>query len=228
MDEGRRLMRRFETFLTILVALSAVVVAGTFVIKHFRPSTENEGQLPIFIENWERYSRGGLRVGPVDAPIQIVAFGDFQCPFCSSFHEAVVEIMDELPGEVSLTFRHFPLQNHAFAAEAGEAAECAANQGRFGEIARGLFSLQDSIGVIPWSSFAESAGVGDLEQFSLCMEGESSRARVEADRNLGSELALTAVPTVLVNGWRYPSPPTNSLPHIVQELVEGRSPFPNR
>lgn len=222
--------RRLETFLSILLTICTVSVAATYVYQQVsRPSSSVDPAL-TYIESWDRLLEGGSRVGPSSATFQIVEFGDFQCPFCRKFHFAVEELMRELAGKVSLVYYHFPLDEiHPHAVTSAQAAGCAAKDGRFAEMASQLFQKQDSIGLKPWSQYAQSAGILDTVGFKLCLQSRASEAKVYADRALGVELDVMGTPTVIINGWRFRSPPTgDSLKHYAHEVVNGRSPFPRR
>jgi protein-disulfide isomerase len=141
----------------------------------------------------------------------------------------VEELMEELPGSVSLIYYHFPLASHRFAWGSAIAGACGAEAGRFPEITRQLFIQQDSIGVKPWTTIALEAGVTDTVSFLSCIQDSAARARVGADQAMGTDIEVILTPTVIINGWRFPLPPqVDSLNHYAHELVAGRSPFPHR
>lgn len=135
--------------------------------------------------------------------------------------------MTDFPGDVSLTYYHYPLANHRFAEAAARAALCATTgNGRFGEMANQLFVKQDSFGLKPWVSYATAAGVVDTTEFLRCMADTNTYARIEADREVGRKVPVVGIPTVIINGWLLPlPPPVDTLRHIVRELLAGRSPF---
>src|SRR6185295_5027167 len=83
--------------------------------------------------------------GPQGAKVTIVEFSDFQCPFCSKAHDTVEEVMQTYAGKVRLVFRHFPLEFHAQAPKAAEAAACANEQGKFWEYHDVLFKNQQKL-----------------------------------------------------------------------------------
>lgn len=218
-----------ERVLSITVAVCAVVVAGTVVHQHFIAPKASPARRPTYVAGWEELRQRGLRIGTLDARVQIVEFGDFQCPFCREFHLGVEQLIAEFPGEVALVYYHFPLPNHAQAERAARAATCGADQGRFGQIAREMFSGQSALGTRSWASYAHGAGIVDTVGFVRCMESESTLTRIRADMVLASRLSVTATPTVIVNGWRFPSPPSaDSLRSIARSFRAGRSPFSRR
>lgn len=222
---------RLERVSNLVVTVCALLVAAVFVRRQlFAPApTRAAPRPPTYVENWTALATGGSRVGPAGAAVQIVEFGDFQCPFCKRFHESVLAIMSDAPGVTSLAYRHFPLPYHEYAVPAARAAECAGEQGRFEEMATALLAFQDSIGIRPWAAFADAAGVGNRARFTTCLEDGSTDQRLAADRDAASQLGVNGTPTVLINGWRLPAGPSlDSLRWLVGEFAAGRVPFRRR
>ena len=151
---------------------------------------------------------GTLVKGPPDAPITIVEFSDFQCPFCASAQPVLKQVLEAYPNDVKLVFRHFPLERHPEAKIAAEAAECAARQGKFWEYHDRLFASPSAISVIHLGVIAEEVGL-DRPTFSTCLETGASRTRVNEDLERGVRAGVTATPTFFVNG----------------RMVEGAQPF---
>jgi protein-disulfide isomerase len=137
--------------------------------------------------------------GPVDAPITIVEFSDFECPFCSRAEEAVTQVMEKYPGKVRLVFRHFPLSFHANAPKAAEASACADEQGKFWEMHKQLFANQKAITVPELKQHAGAIGL-DQAKFDACLDGGSKKAIVDADTKAGSEAGVSGTPAFFING----------------------------
>lgn len=142
----------------------------------------------------------GLREGPANAPVTIVNFSDFQCPFCRRASDYLDRVRARHRDDVTVIYRHFPL--HEFASDAAIAAECANTQGRFEELRRLMFAKRESIGIKSWSSFAAAAGVGDSAAFRVCMRSAEPRAAVVRDSLAGVALEMTGTPTFLINDLR--------------------------
>jgi protein-disulfide isomerase len=157
-----------------------------------------------FKENWHDVVAVGHRLGSEDAPITLVEFGDFECPFCKRFAEHVHRLKERLGDSLAFVYVHYPLSRHRFAIPAARAAECAGEQGRFHEYHDALFAKQDSLGLKSWLSFAEDAGVSDIATFGKCVAEASPLPRVEAGRRLGDELGVQGTPSIILNGWFYP------------------------
>ena len=151
---------------------------------------------------------GALVKGPPTAPITIVEFSDFQCPFCARAQAVLKQVLEAYPNEVQLVFRHFPLERHPEAKIAAEAAECAARQGKFWEYHDRLFANPAAISVTHLGVVAEEIGL-DRQALSACLETGASRARVNEDLDHGARAGVTATPTFFVNG----------------RMVEGAQPF---
>jgi protein-disulfide isomerase len=137
--------------------------------------------------------------GPAAAPVTIVEFSDFQCPFCGREYPVIDKVMKEYDGKVRLVFRHFPLDFHPFAAKAAEAGACAADQGKFWELHDKMFSNQGKLAVDDLKGYAKSVGV-DPAKFDKCLDSGEKKAQVEADQKAGAEAGVNGTPAFFVNG----------------------------
>lgn len=138
-------------------------------------------------------------LGDPDAPVKIVEFSDFQCPFCAHVQSHLTVLRQRHPDKVAIVYRHFPLSAiHPHAVTAGIAAECAGEQGRFESYHDVLFQGQEALGVRPWNDFAAEAGVADVERFDECVAEERYRDRLDRDTRAGEEIGVDATPAFLV------------------------------
>lgn len=146
--------------------------------------------------------------GARDAPLTLVEYGDFECPFCSRATGAIDEVRAHFGDELLYVWRHFPLERaHPRAFDAARASEAAALQGRFWEMAHELFAHQDDL---EWSDiyrYAVAAGC-DIEQFDQDVRVHSSKVlhRVTDDAEDAEAMDLNATPTLFVNGKRHKGP----------------------
>jgi protein-disulfide isomerase len=164
-------------------------------------------------------------MGPVQAPVQLLEFADFECPYCANLHKDVKALRVRYPFQVALTFVHFPLPMHRFAVPAAKVAECAGDQGRFEPIYDLLFEQQDKFGLKPWSEFASEAGITDNAAFETCVKRTEPILRVTEGKALGSQLDVQGTPTVVINGWKLGRPPTlDELDRMVKAIFAGKSP----
>ena len=114
---------------------------------------------PCLRRGWRSTSPGSPSRGPADAPVTIVEFSEFQCPFCRRVLPTLREVEDRYRGRVRLVFRHFPLARHKDAPKAAEAAECARDQGRFWEMHDRLFENAERLGVADLKRHARAVGL---------------------------------------------------------------------
>lgn len=150
----------------------------------------------------------GVSEGPLDAPIQIVEFSDFQCPFCSRASSVTRDLMQKYPGRVRVVFRHFPLTSiHKEATKAAEAASCAADQQKFWEMHDRMFANQQALQPPALKQIARDLGL-DGPQFDLCLDtGRHARLWQEGLRE-GNLYGVSGTPTFFINGRLVMGAPT--------------------
>ena len=140
--------------------------------------------------------------GPVDAPVTLVEYGDFQCPFCGMAEPAVRELLRDF-GDVRYVWRHLPLNDvHANAQLAAEASEAAAAQGRFWEMYDVLLAHQDHLAPADLIGYAERIGL-DVDRFTADVENHAGSARVAEDVDGADLSGVSGTPTFFVNGRRH-------------------------
>jgi protein-disulfide isomerase len=145
-------------------------------------------------------------IGPADAPITIVEYGDYECPDCLNFVPIAREIYRALGGKLRFVFRHFPRNSiHPHASAAAEAAEAAAEQGKFWEMHEALFRHQKELSTIDFSHLALTLGL-EIYQFETSREQEKHRRRVLFDYESGIRNGVTGTPTLFINGRKYTGP----------------------
>ncbi|MBX3349616.1 MAG: thioredoxin domain-containing protein [Nitrospira sp.] len=138
-------------------------------------------------------------IGTERAPITIIEFSDFECPYCQRIVPLLKELLKQYSGKLKLVYRDFPGPNHQQALLAAEAAQCAAEQNRFWDYHDALFSRQPSEGAWNFSGLAETLGLS-LSQFNVCMQDNRYRAEVLKDLQDGLKLGVTSTPTFFING----------------------------
>ena len=146
--------------------------------------------------------------GRHDAPLTLVEYGDFECPFCSRATGSIDEVRDHFGDRLRYVWRHFPLERaHPRAFDAARASEAAALQGRFWEMARELFEHQDDLEWSDMYRYAVAAGC-DIDQFDQDVRVHSSKVlhRVTDDAEDAEAMDLNATPTLFVNGIRHRGP----------------------
>jgi protein-disulfide isomerase len=143
---------------------------------------------------------GSPAMGSPDAKVVVIAFSDFECPYCGRFaREVLPELKKEYidTGHVQFVFKHLPLTNiHPRAMPAAIAAECAAQQGKFWEFHDRLFEDLENVRVDSFASAMSNLG-GSADQFDKCIERSGSR-QATADLAEARRMSLTGTPTVLL------------------------------
>jgi Na+/H+ antiporter NhaA len=149
--------------------------------------------------------RDHLRGNP-DAPLTLVEYGDFECPFCSRVTGSIDELIEYFGDELRYVWRHLPLERvHPHAFGAAWASEAAALQGRFAEMAQAMFADQDDLEWPDIYRYANNIGL-DLEQFNDDMHSSRVRHRVEDDALDAEVMDLNSTPTFFVAGRRHKGP----------------------
>jgi protein-disulfide isomerase len=138
--------------------------------------------------------------GPEDAPVTIIEFSDYQCPFCRRAEPTVAQVLKEYEGKVRFVFRHFPLDRiHPQARGASEAAACAAEQGKFWEYHAELFAGNAQLDRPGLDAAAAKTGL-DAAAFKTCVDTRKTQALVEADVKDGEAAGVSGTPAFFING----------------------------
>jgi protein-disulfide isomerase len=142
----------------------------------------------------------GPAKGPADAPIAIVEFGDFQCPFCRRMEPTLRALMQRYPQQIRLVYRNYPLTEiHSEALPAAQAAVCAGRQGKFWEMHDAIYSDSAPLSIESLRSMAARIGL-DKTAFEECVRSDEANVAIQADRAAGDALGVLATPTLFING----------------------------
>jgi protein-disulfide isomerase len=137
--------------------------------------------------------------GPSNAPIEIIEFSDFQCPYCQRATPTVKEVLDTYGSRVRLVYRNYPLPNHPNAKPAAEAAQCANEQGKFWPYHDRLFAAPGKLGDADLKQSAAELGL-DTGTFNACFDGHKYQNAVEADVQAGNAVGVSGTPAFFING----------------------------
>jgi Na+/H+ antiporter NhaA len=142
--------------------------------------------------------------GPVEAPVTVVEYGDFECPYCGQAEPVVRELLREFAADVRYVWRHLPLTDvHPHAQQAAEASEAAADQGAFWEMHDLLLANQNALAHAGLIAYATQLGL-DVERFERYLRERSGAARVAEDVDSADLSGVAGTPTFFVNGRRHP------------------------
>ncbi len=214
---------RFVDAGIVLLVGCALVITGLVVRRElaFRAlAAQTTHSRPTVLANWRLFAASGHRLGPAKAPVTLVVFSDFECPYCRVLMERLHVLRRRYPEQIAILYRHFPSAAHPEAVPAARASECADEQGRFEAFASALFAQQDSIGLVDWDYFARKAGVADLPRFRRCSAASAAVPELSRDSAAGKQLPVVATPTLLINERRFVGvQPLDSLDSYVRRAL---------
>lgn len=141
-------------------------------------------------------------LGDPDAPVTIIEFSDYECPYCKRGYDVVQQIKEKYidTGKVKFVYRDFPLSFHQNAKNAAMAAECAGDQDKYYEMHDQIFENQKKITETDLKVYAEDIGL-NMTTFNDCFDNETHADEIQADFEAGREYGVTGTPAFFVNGW---------------------------
>lgn len=137
--------------------------------------------------------------GATDAPVTLVEYSDFECPFCGRVQPTLDQVLEEYDGQVNLVYRHFPLAFHTSAQKAGEASECAGDQNKFWEMHDKLFENQSALDVTSLKNYAKDLGL-NTSTFDDCLDSGKHEQTVKDELTQGGTVGVQGTPATFVNG----------------------------
>jgi len=138
-------------------------------------------------------------IGPADAPVTIVQFAEFQCPYCGKAKEIIDQVMEKYPNKIKMVHRDFPLSFHDRAIPAAVAANCAGEQGQYWPMYEVLMSNQRALTESDLSGYAIKLGV-DMDKWNTCRKDPAQEKEVQADFEDGSRAGVQGTPAFFING----------------------------
>lgn len=170
------------------------------------PSTHTEAPLTDSPRLTVPVSDDDHVLGPATAPVTLVQYGDYECPYCGAAYPIVKDVLDELGDDVRFVFRNFPISGlHPHARHAAEAAEAAADQGMFWEMHDYLYEHQTALENENLLDYAATLGL-DVDAFERALETDAYDDRIQTDFMSGVRSGVNGTPTFFINGRRYDRP----------------------
>ncbi len=162
-------------------------------------------------------------IGFDGAPVVIVEFLDYECPFCREAAPIIKQVMAAYPDAVKLVIRDFPVDSvHPEAINAAVAANCALEQGKFWEYHDTLYSQQDNLGSDLYNSLATTLGL-DKIKFNSCLNSLAIRNEISNDFNAGVDAGVRGTPTFFVNNKKVEGPlPFDLWQKIIQSEIDNK------
>ena len=161
--------------------------------------------------------------GDSKAPITLIEYSDYQCPFCSSAHDTLKQVMDKYGDQIAWVYRHFPLDSiHPYSRLAAQAAECANDQGKFWEYSDVIFEDQSVLGngQAGIVQIAEQVNL-NMNKFNSCLESEKYADKVNEDYQEGIASGVTGTPAMFINGQLVKGAlPLENFEQIIDSILE--------
>ena len=192
------------------------------------PSTANNNQAAATqaVRRYDIPTEGFYSIGPKDAPIVIVEFSDYQCPFCKRWEDQVYQpLMAAYPGKIRLVYRNFPLtQIHPQSMNAAEAAMCAGDQNAYWQYHDKLFENSDALSDDLYANLAKDLGL-DVTAFQACMTDHKFKDAIQSDMNFSTNLGIQSTPTFFINGLAIVgAQPLSSFQQLINDELAGKIP----
>ena len=137
--------------------------------------------------------------GPAGAPVELIEFSDFDCPYCRRATDTVARLMEQFEGQIRFVYKDYPLPSHPNAFKAAEAGNCAHEQGLFWELHDTMFASQGSLDVDALKGYAGDLGL-DPDTFNECLDSGRHAATVDRDMRIGMSYGVSSTPTLFLNG----------------------------
>jgi protein-disulfide isomerase len=172
---------------------------------------------------------GASTKGPDNAPVTVVEFSDFQCPFCKRVVPTLKRVEETYKDNVRIVWKHMPLEIHKDAMPAALAAEAAGNQGKFWEFHDRLFANQDKLGADDLKRYAADLGL-DMSRFTADQQSADEKKNIDADAAEARTLGIAGTPGIFINGrFVAGAQPFETFAKIIdEELTKRNIPVPSK
>jgi protein-disulfide isomerase len=170
-------------------------------------------------------TEGYPSIGPDDAPITVVEFSDFQCPFCKRFHDETYQaLLDAYPGQIRFVYRNLPLTSiHPDAFPAAVASLCAEEQNAYWEYHNKLFS-STTLGTDTYLQYANELNL-NIDEFTACLDSGKFDDFIQQDMDFAFNLGVSSTPTFFINGLAIVgAQPLSSFQNIIDKELAGEIP----
>ena len=194
------MLRHIKSALEVVSTVAVIAAAGALLWRTYNPPPPPGMRAPVETVTGLSLPPNSVRHVRGNGPVVLIAFSDYECPFCAKHvQETGPAIKSKLldAGVIREVYLNFPLPIHAKAQKAGEAAECAAQQGRFWEMHEALFENPQALDITSLAKHAERLGL-DQAKFGKCLESGETAATIQRDLAEGKRLAVNATPAFFI------------------------------
>jgi protein-disulfide isomerase len=161
--------------------------------------------------------------GVTGAPVTIIEFADYQCPFCAEADKSIKTLLDQYSGKILFVYRDFPLkESHLFAFQAAEAADCAGNQNKYWEMHDVLLINQDNLDTSSLKEYAAQLSL-NRAQFDLCLANHEFESEINNDFEDGKSYGVTGTPTFFINGYMMNGGTIDQLRQAIESALQKNS-----
>lgn len=194
-----------KNILLIIVACVVIMLIGIFFY-----SNSNIDPLSLSENQTKLIKSDSLTIGKTSAKVKIVEFADFECPACAAEAGVILKLLNDYKDNISLIFRHFPLDQHKNAFLAGKAVEAANEQGKFKEMYEKIYLNRFIWGdktepqTEAFIGFAREIGL-DIAKFKTDILSDKYDTKIYGDRQDGIDLGINSTPTLIIGGKKYTS-----------------------
>jgi protein-disulfide isomerase len=205
-----------QNFLAISILIAAFLISGSILysknVKQDNSQLAQVGQnptppapstpTPANLSEVLKITKDDVILGDPNAPITMIEYSDYQCPFCKRFFdesEAILRKEYIESGKVKMIYRDFPLPGHPYAMPAAEAANCAKDQGKFWAYHDLIFKNQNNLATIDYLKLAEELKM-NVQEFKNCLDSKKYTQKIQNDYNSASSIGVNGTPTFFING----------------------------
>jgi protein-disulfide isomerase len=216
-------MTKLPSLADCVLAVGAASVLAFAGIQYLPRDEGAGGSVTVHrIRDHRRVSGVGRLLGSSTAPLKIVEFADYECPYCAATQPRIDSLLEMYPLGLAVLVRHFPLRNlHPQAFEAAMAVECAAAQNRFESMHHVLYRQQSRVVREEWGALGKDAGVADTGALVKCVESQRYAARIRADIKAGESIGVEATPSIVLGDSLYVGiPERRLLDRMIRDRLE--------
>lgn len=219
-EKKQEILSKNNLSIPISIIIAGLIIAGAIIVSNRNPQS-NQGDIagkqtaqvlpdtnsqpsPTPSNQEERIVQFEITKndhvrGDFNAPITLVEFSDFECPFCARHFPTLNKILDDYNGKVRLVYKHFPLEFHPNAQKAAEASECADEQGKFWEYHDKLFENYQKYSSDNFKQWAKDLGL-NIGKFNDCLDSGKFSQKIKDDYQEGLQKGVNGTPATFVNG----------------------------
>lgn len=214
MEHNHNHKNQNQNFLAISILIAAILISGSiFYTKGIGNQTQNneknQDQNNQLAQVGQLNLPDVLKIKPTDvilgdekAPVTIIEYSDYQCPFCERFFTETEPLIRKEyieTGKVKMIYRDFPLPSHPYAMPAALAANCAKDQGKFWAYHDVIFKKQNELANLDYVQVAKDLGL-NTDEFKSCLDSKKYQSKIQKDYEEGTSIGVNGTPTFFING----------------------------